>query len=365
MGGKQSKDITTNDIESSIQTTISNYNKNVTDILNTQITSSTMELVNENAQAIAATTGGGNTLTLGNLNVSGSGKFSIDQKVDVKATNQAVSNITQDASAMSNLASQLSSDVMNKLQNDSSLQQSLQSASDLSKATSTAGGLNDMVGKVFDTIGSVMTPGSTMTTESETTIRNTVMTNLQNTNINENKIQSVVESYINNTIKQLNSASCNISTVANNTLTVGDVTIDENGQVSLSQVSNVNALNSCVLGAAQTTKMVSEITSGNETTTSNDTSNTTAVAQSMAAQTVATDTTVTNDAFGNMISSIASSFLTGYMAMILIPIGLCCCCILIVFLVFMFRPRSSGDSSGDSGGDSSGDSGGDSGDSSE
>ncbi len=328
MGGKQSKDITRQEIETSINTTIQNYNKIATDIINSQITTSTMTLVNENAQAIAAATGGGNALTLGNLNVSGRGSvFNITQRVDVRATNQAVSNMTQDSSAMARLASQINNDVMSKLQNDAALTQSLQAASDLSKSTSTAGGLSDMVGKVMDTMGSVLTPGTTMNSEHETKIKNSVMMNLSNTNISETKVKNLVESNIQNTISQKNAASCNINTSANNTLTVGDVVIDSGGQAVITQIANVNALNSCVLGAAQTTKMVSDITSGNDTKSTTDTGNKTTASQGMSADSTISEKTETHDAFGQMISSFSPfSSIGGSIACIV-------CMIVIVFLV--------------------------------
>jgi hypothetical protein len=325
MGGKTSKTVTTTDIQNEVSAEIKNFNKNVTDILNQQITNSTMSMVNETAQSISMATGGGNTVNLGNISVKGKGSvFSIDQKVDVKATNQAVANITQDSSAMAKLANTINTSVMDKIQNDSALQQAMQAASNLQKSSSTAGGLVDMLSSVTKMMESVLTPGTVSNTQSNTIIKNKMKTSISNTTINENKIKSIVENNINNTIKQLNSASCNINTSASNQLTAGNVDIADGGQAIITQVANVNALNTCILGAAQVAKMVTDITSNNENDTSTDTSNKNTAGQTMAATATVQETTETKAALESAISSF-SPFAAGSSGIII--------CIIILLII--------------------------------
>jgi hypothetical protein len=325
MGGKTSKTVTTTDIQNEVSAEIKNLNKNVTDILNQQITNSTMSMVNETAQSISMATGGGNTVNLGNISVKGKGSvFSIDQKVDVKATNQAVANITQDSSAMAKLANTINASVMDKIQNDSALQQAMQAASNLQKSSSTAGGLADMLSSVTKMMESVLTPGTVSNTQSNTIIKNKMKTSISNTTINENKIKSIVENNINNTIKQLNSASCNINTSASNQLTAGNVDIADGGQAIITQVANVNALNTCILGAAQVAKMVTDITSNNENATSTDTSNKNTAGQTMAATATVQETTETKAALESAISSF-SPFAAGSSGIII--------CIIILLII--------------------------------
>jgi hypothetical protein len=325
MGGKTSKTVTTTDIQNEVSAELKNINKNVTDILNQQITNSTMSMVNETAQSISMATGGGNILGLGNISVKGKGSvFSVDQKVDVKATNQAVANITQDSSAMAKLANTINNSVMDKIQNDSALQQAMQAASNLQKASSTAGGLADMLSSVTKMMESVLTPGTVSNTQSNTIIKNKMKTSIENTNINENKIKSIVENNINNTIKQLNSASCNINTSASNQLTAGNVEVADGGQAIITQVANVNALNSCVLGAAQVANMVTDITSNNESDTSTDTSNKNTAGQTMSTTATVQETTETKAALESAISSF-SPFAAGSSGIII--------CIIILLII--------------------------------
>jgi hypothetical protein len=325
MGGKTSKTVTTTDIQNEVSAELKNINKNVTDILNQQITNSTMSMVNETAQSISMATGGGNILGLGNISVKGKGSvFSVDQKVDVKATNQAVANITQDSSAMAKLANTINNSVMDKIQNDSALQQAMQAASNLQKSSSTAGGLADMLSSVTKMMESVLTPGTVSNTQSNTIIKNKMKTSIENTNINENKIKSIVENNINNTIKQLNAASCNINTNASNQLTAGNVDIADGGQAIITQVANVNALNSCILGAAQVANMVTDITSNNESDTSTDTSNKNTAGQTMSTTATVQETTETKAALESAISSF-SPFAAGSSGIII--------CIIILLII--------------------------------
>jgi len=339
---KTPANITRKDIETEIKTTITNLNENITDIIKKQITNTTMEIINKNAQDISQKTSAKNTFTGRDIKVTGHGKVTINQMVDVKVTNQAVSNITQDSKGMANIAAQITTDVLNKIQNDNTLKQSLQAASDLNKATSKAGGLSDMVDSVFSTMGSVLKQGSPITNEDVTNIKNKVMMNISNTTINKNKIEDSVESNIKSKIEQESSASCEIVTNAENVMTVRDINADEYGEVELLQVGNVSALNSCILGAVQTTELVTQITTNNETTTTTDTANKAATDQKMDSTTKITETSKTDDAFGKMITSLNPFYTFGQMGGS-ICIGVCgiICIIIIGLLIYMMIPKGS------------------------
>lgn len=336
MGGKQSKDITKTEITNEIKTQITNLTKNVTNILNETITNSTMNVVNENAQSIEVATGGGNTFAGGNLNVSGKGSvFRLNQEVNLEVTNKAVANMTQDASAMAKLASEVNAGVMNKIQNDSAMQQAMQAASNLSKATSTAGGMNDMIGNVTKMIGDVLTPGTTNTKDSQTKITTKMMASLSNTTINENVIKAIVTNNVNNNISQLNSSTCKISTNFDNKVTLGDINIDQGGVGEILQSVNAKALNECILGAVQKADLGTQITSGASVSAGTDTSNKNALAQSQVTDTAISEKTETNDAFGKMISSFSPFAAMGSMAPMC---GIVCLIVIILIVVMMVLP---------------------------
>jgi hypothetical protein len=341
MGGKSSKEVTTVDIENEINTEIKNLTQNVTNILNETITNSTMNVVNQNAQSIEAATGGSNIFEGGNLNVSGKGStFTLNQQLNLETTNKAVANMTQDATAMANLAASVNSGVMNKIQNDSTMQQAMQAASNLQKATSTAGGMNDMIANVTKMMGDVLTPGTKMDKESNTTIKTKMMASLSNTTINENTIKAIVTNNVTNNISQLNSASCKISTTFNNTVRIGDINIDQGGQGTILQSVNAKALNECILGAVQKTDLGTAITSGSAVSAGTDTSNKNSLAQSQKTDTAISDTTETHDAFGQMISSFSPFAMMGSMGPMCGIVCLIVCILLVVMMVLPMMKQS-------------------------
>lgn len=347
--GKKRREVTITDIQNEVDMEIENLNKTVTEIINTQITHSMMSVVNENAQSISVGTGGSNLFMGGNIVVSGRNSvFSVDQSVDVKTTNQAVVNVTQDASAMANLASKINADVMNKVQNDATLTQALQEASDLSKEKERAGGLADMLNTVTVAMENVLTPGSSVDNTSKTLIMNRLKNSLKNTNISENKIASIVESYVQNSISQKSAASCNISSVSNNTAIIGDVDITAGGKASISQVANVNALNNCILGAVQTTNLVNDIISNNETTSTNEAENSATAGQSLEANTKIKERDISKDSIADGFKSVFASFTSLGLIGLIIPVVFCLLCLLLVFFLMMPKGGSNKNSNNDS-----------------
>ena len=90
MGGK-SRDSVEIQIRNEVSTRIENYNKNLNKLLTETITDISNQLVNETANNIQARTAGTNAVNIsGGLNLSGKAKFTVNQKVSVQATNEAV-----------------------------------------------------------------------------------------------------------------------------------------------------------------------------------------------------------------------------------------------------------------------------------
>lgn len=325
MGGKQSSEITKTEITNSINTQITNLTKNVTDILNETITNSTMNVVNENAQNILNSTSGGNTLQLGNVVSDGTwSEFNVNQTVDITSTNQAVANMMQDISAMSNLATRINASIINKIQNDSTMKQAMDAAAKLQNSTSTVGGMNDMVANVTKMIGEVLTPGTTMNTEYETKITNNIMSKIPNTTINKNTVKALV----NNNIRQINIDSCTNNI---NTIIAGDVNVMRGGKVILNQIASVKSLSNCILDAAQTTALAIAITSGSSVSGKSDKTNKNAVTQSQDTNTDISKSTTSGDTFEEIISSISPSAMFGSID------GIACILIVLMIVLLMMK----------------------------
>lgn len=336
MGGKQSSEIIKPDIINAIDTEITNLTKNVTKLLNETITKTTMSVVNTNSQQIEQTTAGGNIFTAGNLILKNS-TFDVNQSVSIKSVNTAIANMTQDASAMADLATKINSAVIDKVINDSTMQQSLQSLSNLQNAKSTAGGLNDMINNVTTMIGDVLKPGDTMTTEKYGNITNQTIAKLSNTTLNENNIKSIITNNITNSISQLNSGICKIQTTGFNEINYNNIEL-ENSTFKQGQVYNVDALNNCVLGASQISKLVTDITTGFGVSVTNESSNKAIVRDSLNTHTDESKVVSTGDAFGKMISSFNPFNMFSSESQSSLMAACCCCCCCIIIMILMMIP---------------------------
>ena len=309
MGGKSSKEVTTTDITNEMNTEIENQNIIMTEILNKTMTESTMNVVSENVQQLMNTTGGNNTLNLGNINATGNAQFTVNQKIDINATNTAVANLMQDAAGISSLAEKLNTSVMDKINNDAEMTKAMETTATVKDEKEKAGGIADMLSSVVSAMESVLTPGTKSTKENRTTIKTAMNMNIKNINRNESKIQNDVKNTMTNNITQKNLSSCVNETIANNVINAGDVNLSGNAQVELNQISSVTALSSCVIGAAQTSKLLSDITSGISVDSSKTTENTTKDDSGVKVTAEVVKSDVTKAAFENMITSLGTGSL--------------------------------------------------------
>lgn len=349
MGGKQSKDVTRTDIQNETKIQIENINKNLTDIINNTITESTMNVINENAQEMDAASGASNLMNLeGGIKMTGNSELVINQEASVDSVMKAVMNLTQDTTAVNNLANKINDDIMNKISNDSTAKQALESATAVNSATKTAGGMADMLNSVTDLLGKMVPGNQTVTKENITNIKNTITTNIKNTTVNETHIATTIKNTITNNITTTNTGTCKINTVAENVLNLkGGVEMGGNAKVKIGQSAKVKAMTDCIIGAVQTTKLVQDLTNENTTNNKTDTENKNTTEQKAKTDATVTKTTETGSALENMFSSIADSFspvkaMGNFIALIVV---ICICISLIGGVAMYFNSKGSGSGS--------------------
>jgi hypothetical protein len=284
MGGK-SRDKVEIQIKNEISTRIETYNKNVNKLLTETVTNVASQLVNETANSIQAKTAGANRLNIaGGLNLSGKAKFTVNQKVDVQATNEAVFKVLTDTKLLAQLGNKMNEEIVNKIKNDSAAQQTLKAANELNNAVKNAGGPEGMLANAmsaFSDIAGSLTGKETDKSVSQK-IENKLSLNISTSNINENDVKNIVKNSVDTMIKNITSNTCDLQTSGSNEIVIGgDVVISDEAQATFSQVSNVVALNKCLADQLNN--------AGMSTTLSNDTS---VISK--------TDTTTTNKAEASM-----------------------------------------------------------------
>lgn len=334
MGGSDSKETETI-IKNEIDIEIKNETENITRIMNESVTNSSMTIINTNAQEMDAKIGAANVANLGELNIGGEGNdILIEQEASVDSIAKATMNLTQNNESANKLATQINTDLMNKIQNDSSLKQSLQAATNLKSEASTAGGLNDMIKNVTDMVGKMVQPGQNVSENQKTEIKNSIKNSISNRTVNENDIKNIITSNINNTIDSRNLAACKSTTNANNEMNLDRLNVKgKNNKVKIGQSVTVKAAVDCIIGAAQTNKIVNDIVNSGVTTAKTDTTNKTVADQGNKADTTITKKTETKAAFEDMIASFNPFKATGN---VVIAVVLCCFCISVLIGLMMY-----------------------------
>lgn len=343
MGGKQSKDVTRTDIQNETKIQIENINKNLADIINTTITESTMNVINENAQEMDASSGATNMMTLeGGIKMSGKSELVIEQEASVDSVMKAVMNLTQDTTAVNNLANKINEDLMDKISNDTTAKQALEAATAVNAATKTAGGMADMLNSVTSLLGQMVPGNQTVTKENITNIKNTITTNLKNTNVNETHIETTIKNTITNNITTQNTGKCKVNAVAENVLNVqGGVDMSGSAKVKIGQSAKVKAMTDCIIGAVQTTKLVQDLTNDNSTIKKTDTTNKNTTEQTNKTTTTVTKTSETGSALEDMISNFSPFKAAGNIVGLIIGLCICISFIGAIFMFFQFKNSSS------------------------
>jgi len=275
MGGKSSKEVEI-EIRNEISSNFQNLNKNINDMINSNITNITNKMINETATEIRQATGGSNVFRLsGGLKMSGSSVFNVSQTVDVKSTNEAVVKIVNDVELVKKLQSQITGEVMNKIMNDSAAQSNLKAVNELTNKKTNEGG-DALVGKAMDAFASVassLTGGETKESVSQKII-NKMGINIQNTNINENVIKNIVENNIETIVQNISKNQCITNTTSSNEIIIdGGVEMSDEASFTFSQVANVVALNKCLIEQANKAQISEKLANSQDVLTSTDTSN--------------------------------------------------------------------------------------------
>lgn len=271
--GNQDSSKTKVEVSNKINTEIQNITTNINKVLNETCTTTVSNIVNENVSQIKQSTAGSQTITLGNIVMSGTADIDIAQKANIEATTKAIIEIVQSMEQMSAMANQMAQDMANKLQNDNSMKAALEAAAKIKESQKDAGGPEGMVNKIMDTIGNMTKMGSSSSSEIEQSIRNEINNKIINNTRNENEIRNLVKNHVENNIKKVNAQSCDIQVSGQQALNTGDITAS-GGKLKITQTISIKAFNDCIMKALDNTKLTSDITGLQTTKTSSDTSNT-------------------------------------------------------------------------------------------
>ena len=262
MGGKNSTEVK-KIIETELETEIINETTNINNILAETITETTMAVAVNISNKITQNVAGTNLIVAREMIADGPNSLvDLDQQISMETVQKAVIQISSDSQTQAKLANELSQDILNKTKNDSAMQASLQAASDLTSLSKDAGGLEKMVADTMtmmsDMTNSVV--GGEISSEQETTIRNTLKASIKNVTINQNDITNIVKNIVNTNITQNTNSTCESNINATNKIILEeDIRATNGGVIKVGQSARVKGLVDCVIKAANTAEITSAI----------------------------------------------------------------------------------------------------------
>jgi hypothetical protein len=352
MGSSQStQSVTKTDIENSINQKVKNLNTQISDVMNQSITNVSTEMITKNANTIRQSTSGNNQFTMdGDIVIGGKGKVAINQKVDVQSTNLAVINLVQNSKMLSEMASQTSSDIMNKIGNDNAMKAALAASTAISNKKSEEGGVAAMADSVMKAMPGASSNSSDYT---ETKIANKLNIDMTNTNFNENKIRAIVENNLSTSVKNINAQECKIDTNVENVMRLKGIKVSDDGQLQLNQIANVKAFNECVIKTFNTSEMANQISNVQAIKTVSIAENKNAASAELTAKTKVENENSKTDAFAGMFRGLFGGLFGGSFGSLgsLGPIIIIAViCGLLFFAYKMFSGKKEGSTTSDEGG---------------
>lgn len=306
MGNGGSRTVTTTDIKNEIDIAVSIETKNITNVLNENISKVTSEIINENNTVIEAANSVTNNAKVKGVRIGGDNNtFNINQVAAIDAINKAVVDLISSTDQMGSLAADMTTEILGKVKNDAALAASLDVATKLNNVKSDAGGLASIARDVNAMLAQMAGPVS----ESErTTITNSVKQSFSSSSYNENNISNKISNDISTKIKNVNTQKCNSIGQAMNTFDGEDIIIQGNNNTfDLTQVSSIAVLNECIISALGTTKIATDITAVAGSDVKTDTYNSAAFDAAMkAANDLAKEDTL-DDGIGDTIQGVAGT----------------------------------------------------------
>jgi hypothetical protein len=332
MGSNQSKkNYVESDIQNEMNTMIHNSTKNICNIINETTTSVTNDIITHNVSSVSVNAGGGNAFTAGFVNLTGNNNhITIEQTNDERLRMEACQQLINNASAMSELASQVSTQFNTKLQTNSAAQDSLDVLAKCQTVQTEQGGIKGAVNAVANgwaNIWPTMT-GANTSTDSRTISHVLTKVGIDISNIieNENNIKNKINNQITTGVTTTNNTNCDITGFGSNSINIAGFNVSgTNNTFELTQSTVITSFVTCIQNNINTVELASSLATDAGSTNATDNQVTTSVQNSISAQ---ADTSRTVNLAGDQ-------GMFGGMAGCGTSCSSCCCCIIIIAIVGM------------------------------
>lgn len=274
MGGKSESQIK-QQITNEMSMEITNITKNINNVTNSATHELSQDIKNKAEAKVEIVTSGSNIVRMGKVSITGKSKVNIEQDMKVVAVSNAFIKILTDTSQKQDTINNMADKIKNKIDNDANLKQDVDFLAKVGKSSSDNGGPEGMVNALADTVKTLLSSvsGSSSSSNSETNIRNTIKTKLNNTTINETNTSNTISTSIKNSMEQLGEGVCKQDTAGLNLVDVADLSVGSYGEFNVDQKMDISSFSSCIIDLQLGSKLVSALTNdfkldiGSDTTT--------------------------------------------------------------------------------------------------
>lgn len=280
MGGKSESQIK-QQITNEMSMEITNITKNINNVTNSATHELAQEIKNKAEAKVEIVTSGSNIVRMGKVSITGKSKVNIEQDMKVVAVSNAFIKILTDTSQKQDTINNMADKIKNKIDNDANLKQDVDFLAKVGKSSSDNGGPEGMVNALADTVKTLLSSvsGSSSSSNSETNIRNTIKTKLNNTTINETNTSNIISTSIKNSMEQLGEGVCKQDTAGLNLVDVADLSVGSYGEFNVNQKMDISSFSSCIIDLQLGSKLTSALTNDFKLDIGSDTTNKTGTAQ--------------------------------------------------------------------------------------
>lgn len=274
MGGKTKSEIKTQ-ISNELSMKIKNITTNITNITNTSTFELTQDIKNKAEASVSTSNIGNNKIRTGSIRISKGGTVNLTQSLKIDAVNKAIVKILSDASQLQSSSNDMADKIKSKIDNDVKAKQDVEFLAKVGEYNKNNGGPEAMAealaGVVEKFISSVT--GGSSSSVNETNIRNVVNTEIENQTTNTTNINKAISSSIKSSMEQLGEGSCKTATIANNDIDMEDISVEEEGNLTIGQTIDISAFTTCIIDLQLGSKIASTLTNDFKVDTDNATQN--------------------------------------------------------------------------------------------
>lgn len=274
MGGKTKSEIKTQ-ISNELSMKIKNITTNITNITNTSTFELTQDIKNKAEASVSTSNIGNNKIRTGSIRISKGGTVNLTQSLKIDAVNKAIVKILSDASQLQSSSNDMADKIKSKIDNDVKAKQDVEFLAKVGEYNKNNGGPEAMAealaGVVEKFISSVT--GGSSSSVNETNIRNVVNTEIENQTTNTTNINKAISSSIKSSMEQLGEGSCKIASIANNDIDMEDISVEEEGNLTIGQTIDISAFTTCIIDLQLGSKIASTLTNDFKVDTDNATQN--------------------------------------------------------------------------------------------